>query len=226
MEMIGFAHRGAPSAGVRENTLAAFTHALQQGATALESDVWLTADAVPVLVHDGFIRLGLRRRAIGEIPASALPGWLPSLAALYESTDTPFDLSLDIKDPEAGAAVAEVARSHHADERLWMCGTVAQVNEWRTLATQAHPVVSTTLRTGRQIFEHRIEEAAEVGAAALNLRSSQWSAPHVQRCHDLGMLAFAWDVQQRSTLASMKEFGCDAIFSDSLTVLAAARDDA
>ena len=62
--MIGFAHRGAPAAGTRENTLAAFSHALGQGARALESDVWLTADGVPVLVHDRIVRSGLRRRPI------------------------------------------------------------------------------------------------------------------------------------------------------------------
>jgi glycerophosphoryl diester phosphodiesterase len=222
MSMIGFAHRGAPPSGFRENSLAAFANALQHGATALESDVWLTADAVPVLIHDGFIRAGLRRREIATIAAAALPSWLPTLAALYESTGTPFDLSLDIKDPQAGARTAEIARSHHADERLWMCGSAAQVGDWHQLPGAAHLVVSTTLRTGRQVFEYRIEEAAEAGAAALNLRASQWSAAYVQRCHSLGMLAFAWDVQQRATLASMKEFGCDAIYSDSLTLLAAA----
>jgi glycerophosphoryl diester phosphodiesterase len=221
MDMIGFAHRGAPGAGVRENTLEAFTHALTRGALALESDVWLTSDAVPVLIHDGFIRTGLRRRAIATLAAAELPGWLPSLAALYESTDVRFDLSLDIKDPHAGAAVTQVARSHGSEDRLWMCGSAAQVSEWRELPSAAHLVVSTTLRTGRQLFEHRIEEAAQAGAAALNLRASQWSAAYVQRCHDLGMLALAWDVQQRATLASMKAFGCDAIFSDSLPLLAA-----
>lgn len=224
MSMIGFAHRGAPVRGTRENTLAAFGHALQQGAQALESDVWLTADAVPVLIHDGFIRVRLRRRAIASLPVAELPHWVPTLAALYEAFDTPFDLSLDIKDPLAGARVADIARSHDVDDRLWMCGSAAQVHDWHELPGAAHLVVSTALRSGRQLFEHRIEEAAQAGASALNLRASQWSAAYVQRSHDLGMLAFAWDVQQPATLASMKTFGCDAIFSDSLSLLAAAAD--
>jgi hypothetical protein len=41
---IGFAHRGA-RADAPENTLEAFRLALDKGATGLESDVWLTADA-------------------------------------------------------------------------------------------------------------------------------------------------------------------------------------
>ena len=47
-EPIGFAHRGA-SAHAPENTLEAFELAVRLGAGGLESDVWLTADGVPVL---------------------------------------------------------------------------------------------------------------------------------------------------------------------------------
>ena len=44
----------------------------------------------------------------------------------------------------------------------------------------------------------------------------------VRRCHDQHLLAFAWDVRQRAVLELMRELGCDAIFSDFLTLLAAA----
>ncbi|MGZ4666336.1 MAG: glycerophosphodiester phosphodiesterase [Frankiaceae bacterium] len=63
-EPLGFAHRGAPGRGVRENTLPAFRAALQAGVPGLESDVWLTADNVPVLLHDGYLR-----RVEGQPPA-------------------------------------------------------------------------------------------------------------------------------------------------------------
>ena len=56
---IAFAHRGA-RAHAPENTLDAFELALRLGATGLESDVWLTADGVPVLDHDGVVRVGRR----------------------------------------------------------------------------------------------------------------------------------------------------------------------
>src|SRR6185436_7833703 len=48
---IGFAHRGA-RAHAPENTLDAFALALRLGATGLETDLWLTADGIPVLDHD------------------------------------------------------------------------------------------------------------------------------------------------------------------------------
>jgi len=45
-------HRGA-AGDVPENTLASFARALEDGAAILESDVHLTRDGVPVLIHDG-----------------------------------------------------------------------------------------------------------------------------------------------------------------------------
>ena len=51
---ITFAHRGARSFAA-ENTIAAFQTALDRGVSGIESDVWLTADGVPVLVHDGVL---------------------------------------------------------------------------------------------------------------------------------------------------------------------------
>lgn len=45
------AHRGA-SGEAPENTLASFTLALEQGADLIETDVHLTADGVPVAIHD------------------------------------------------------------------------------------------------------------------------------------------------------------------------------
>jgi glycerophosphoryl diester phosphodiesterase len=217
--MMGFAHRGAPPAGVRDNSLHGFAHALKQGVTGLESDIWLAADGVPVLIHDPYVRTRLRRRMIAATPSSALPHWLPTLADLYESTDATFDLSVDLKDPAAAAATVDVARAHGRDGRLWICGNSANVNGWRQLPGDAHLVVSTSLRSGRRIYEDRIDEAADSGAAALNLRASQWTAGYVARCHERGMLAWAWKVEKRSTLANMAAFGCDAVFSDSLNLL-------
>jgi len=46
-----FAHRGG-AALAPENTLAAFDHGLRAGADGLELDVHLSADGVPVVVHD------------------------------------------------------------------------------------------------------------------------------------------------------------------------------
>ncbi len=69
---IAFAHRGA-RAHAPENTIEAFRLAQRLGATGLESDVWLTADGVAVLDHDGVVGGRLRRTAIDKVAHAALP---------------------------------------------------------------------------------------------------------------------------------------------------------
>src|SRR6188768_2130763 len=95
-EPIAFAHRGA-RAHAPENTLEAFALGLKLGATGLESDVWLTADGVPVLDHDGLVKTRFSKRAIGEMRRSQLPSFIPTVAELLDTCGTGYHLSLDLK---------------------------------------------------------------------------------------------------------------------------------
>lgn len=66
------AHRGA-SGHAPENTMAAFELALQQGADAIELDVRLTADGVPVVLHDPTLdRTTGHHGALGAVTADRL----------------------------------------------------------------------------------------------------------------------------------------------------------
>ncbi|MEO6627257.1 MAG: glycerophosphodiester phosphodiesterase family protein, partial [Aquihabitans sp.] len=57
--MLLFAHRGGFDGGHPQNSLAAMADALERGCS-LESDVRLSADGVPVLVHDAYrLRFGV-----------------------------------------------------------------------------------------------------------------------------------------------------------------------
>ena len=66
------AHRGA-SGEAPENTMAAFERALEQGADAIELDVRLTADGVPVVLHDPTLdRTTSHRGPLGAVTADQL----------------------------------------------------------------------------------------------------------------------------------------------------------
>ncbi len=65
-------HRGA-SAAAPENTLAAFRHALDDGADGLEFDVRLARDGVPVCIHDATLkRTGLLDAKIATLSSTEL----------------------------------------------------------------------------------------------------------------------------------------------------------
>ena len=213
---IGFAHRGA-RAHAPENTIEAFALALKLGASGLESDVWLTADGVPVLDHDGVVRSGLRRRPIGSVERSALPSWIPTLEDLYATCGTDFELSLDVKDADAAAATVAVARAAGDDvlPRLWLCHPDWElVRTWRGLADDVRLVDSTRLRRIREGAERRAADLADAGIDAINLHHSDWSLGLATLFHRFELHCFGWDAQFERVLASLLRMGMDGVYSD------------
>jgi len=219
---IAFAHRGG-RAHAPENTLEAFRLALRLGATGLESDVWLTADGVPVLDHDGLVRarrLGrLRSTPIATVPRSDLPAHVPTLAELYAECGNGFELSLDAKDQGAAEAVVAVARAagDGAPGRLWICHP-----DWDVLARwRKDPdfegvrlVNSTRRRDMRQGPERRAAQLAEAGIDAVNLHYTDWTGGLTALFHRFDRHVFGWDAQHERIVRDLVRMGIDGVFSD------------
>lgn len=207
---LGFAHRGA-RAHARENTVAAFRLALQMGATGIESDVWLTADGVPVLHHGGRLRL----RAIASLGVAELPPWLPPLAALFDGCGTDFDLSLDLKDLASVRAVLAVTRAAgHDPRRLWLCAWGRTPLAWRALDPDVRLVSDTRPPHLADGWPVHLRAVGDGGGSAINLRRRKWSGSLVEAVHDAGLLAFGWDAQSTHRIRELLALGCDAIYSD------------
>ena len=65
-------HRGS-SALAPENTLAAFRHAIADGADGIEFDVRLSSDGVAVVIHDPTLeRTGLLKHRVSHVTAADL----------------------------------------------------------------------------------------------------------------------------------------------------------
>jgi glycerophosphoryl diester phosphodiesterase len=141
------AHRGA-SAEAPENTMAAFELAVRRGADAIELDVRLTADGMPVVIHDATLdRTTDRRGAVASRTLDALQAadggarftrdggrtfpWrgrgvrVPALAEVLEVLPgTP--LLIEIKDPAAQTAVRKVIAERGAEGRCVVAATLAR----------------------------------------------------------------------------------------------------
>jgi glycerophosphoryl diester phosphodiesterase len=221
---IGFAHRGA-RAHAAENTLEAFRLALRLGAPGLESDVWLTADGQAVLDHDGVVGGRLRRSPISSIDRHALPSHIPTLRELYEECGGDFELSLDIKDAAAAAAVVAVAREVGAESRLWLCHHEWLVAaSWRELSPAARLVDSTRLRRMTDGPERHAAAVAAAGIDAVNLHHTDWNGGRVALFHRFGLLAFGWDCQHERVLDEVLDAGIDAVYSDHVDRMVTAID--
>jgi glycerophosphoryl diester phosphodiesterase len=212
---IAFAHRGA-RAHSPENTLEAFALALRLGATGLESDVWVTADGVPVLDHDGVLRSRWGRRvAIATARRADLPRHIPTLDELVAHCGTRYHLSLDLKDAAGGRRVIEVLGDVAADllQRTWLCSP-----RWESLlelrGQGAKLVDSTRLARIKEGPERRAAILAREGIDAVNLHHSDWNGGLVALFHRFDRVVFGWDMQEPHILAAGLRMGLDGVFSD------------
>ena len=229
---MGFAHRGA-RAHERENTLAAFSLALEMGAAGLESDVWATSDGQAVLDHDGLVGPSRwrRKRPIPDCRCDELPDHVPTLAELFDECGTNFELSLDLKDAAAAPAVisavdAAAARTGEAlRERLWLCHPDVDT---LVLLRKQWPDVrlcnSTRLSRMDGGPERRAAVLAESRIDSVNLHQTDWTGGLVTLFHRFGILCFGWDAQQPRVLNELLDMGIDAVYSDHVDRMRGALD--
>ena len=179
--------------------------------------MWLTADGAAVLDHDGKVKVGLRSRPVGSLDRAALPAHMPTLEDLYAECGTGFELSLDLKDPEAASTVAAVARAAGDDApgRLWLCHPDWELLAgWREDLRDVRLVDSTKLRAMRQGSERRAAQLSAAGIDAVNLRYDEWTGGLTTLFHRFGVLGFGWDAQHERILRDLVNMGIDGVFSD------------
>ncbi len=118
------AHRGA-SGFFPENTLLAFRKAIEVGADALEFDVRVTEDGIPVVIHDSTVdRTTDGVGVVSEMTLAAMTEFdagdgesVSTLETVLEATEgTP--LVVEIKDRPAGPVIADTIRASGAERRV------------------------------------------------------------------------------------------------------------
>lgn len=213
---IAFAHRGG-RAHAPENTLEAFELGLRLGATGLETDVWLTSDGVPVLVHDPTIRLRFRTRRISDLTRRHLPSHIPDLADLVERCGSRYHLSIDLKAPDSGTPVIDALRELSGEllARTWLCHPDFEVLAGlRRHDPDVHLVNSTRLDRLKDGAERRAHLLSSLGIDGINLFHTEWTGGLAALFHRFGRTAFGWGIEHDHQFASAYRMGLDAVYSD------------
>jgi glycerophosphoryl diester phosphodiesterase len=112
-------HRGYhPGSGIHENTCAAFERAIEFGVDGIETDIRLSADAVPILFHDRLAPDGHPVESLTHRQLEDVAGFeIPTLQEILTRWPDVF-WNLEIKCVAAVDATIDLVRRHSRRNRL------------------------------------------------------------------------------------------------------------
>lgn len=220
-----FAHRGA-SIRAPENTLAAFVLAKAQKADAIELDVKLSADGVPVVIHDPTVN----RTTDGSGTVAAL-----SLAALKE-----LDAGEGQQIPTLDEVFAEMGKDFFINVELTNYTTpnddlvqkvvdLIQKHE-RTQTTLFSSFLPKTLHRAEELLPQtprglltlpnlmgwveRVYTFRTGNYQALHPHRKNASARQIKQAHRMGRRVHVWTVNDPDEMRKLANWGVDGIFTD------------
>ncbi|KUM67772.1 glycerophosphodiester phosphodiesterase [Streptomyces sp. ISL-22] len=218
------AHRGDPYR-VRENTLDSLRSALRLGADALEIDVRLTRDGVPVLLHDETLkRLWEQDRPLLALSAAEVRGLTAGGVPTLEEALTACDGSRVMLDlpgtPEVRAArrVVDVVRACGAQDRVYYCAGPTAM-----LAVRAADPTAEIALTWTTLAPPRPALLDAVRPRWLNYRFGLVSHALAERVHRDGHLLSVWTPDTRRSMRRLLDLGVDSITTNRVDVLCALR---
>ncbi|MFJ2147225.1 glycerophosphodiester phosphodiesterase [Streptomyces microflavus] len=212
-------HRGDPYRA-RENTLPSIRSALDRGADAVEIDVRVTRDGVPVLLHDATLeRLWghdrrvdrLTHQEVLELTGGGVPTLAEALAAAGEHrvmVDLPGSTDASVK------KIVGTVRECGAGDRAYYCASADAMLRVRAADPAAEIALTwTTLAPPRPVLLEAVKPRW------LNYRFGLVSRELADRAHRDGLLVSAWTADTKRTMRRLIERGVDSITTNRIDTL-------
>lgn len=213
------AHRGDPYRA-RENTLDSIRSAVERGADAVEIDVRVTRDSVPVLLHDSTLeRLWGHRTRLDRLDHSELveltAGGVPTLReALLAVGDRRVMVDLPGATEASVRSTIGVIHECGADERTYYCaGPSAML---RVRATDPSAEIALTWSSSAP---PRAVLLDAVKPRWLNYRFALVNRELTERAHRDGLLVSAWTADTKRTMRALIGRGVDSITTNRIDAL-------
>lgn len=228
-------HRGA-AALAPENTLAAMRIAFEQGVDFVEVDLQLTADGVPVLMHDPTLDRTtsgsgpVALRTLAEIRALDAGAWfapeyageaVPTLVEfLDELAPTTSRALIELKgtwsDEQIEAAVGELTSRYLVDRVAFESFEIENLERLREIAPEFARVMLT-----REWSPRTIELAVELRVSAIGARHKLFaSAPElITDARELGIGTMVYTLNSEKSWKKAQKRGIDLIITDNPVAL-------
>jgi glycerophosphoryl diester phosphodiesterase len=229
---LNIAHRGA-SAAAPQNTLAAFRKAMELGADGVELDVQLSADGVPVVIHDltvdkttdgtGLVRsktlAQLKALDAGRKFSPQFAGErIPTLSEVFDVLEGKLLVNVELKDfnprgSELGAPVVEIVRKHAMDKRVLF-------SSFNPFALRGVKRLAPEIPAGLlyapdlPIYLRRAWLAPFIPHEARHPHFSMVTEALVERCHARGLRVNTWTVDDPAEMRRLIVVGVDGVITD------------
>jgi len=211
-----YAHRGA-SVEAPENTLAAFRLALDAGADGIELDVHVSADGVPVVIHDDRLeRTTSGRGTVGDMTVDELQRldagegeWVPTLGEVIELVGGRMLMDIEIKAPGVEAVTLASLAALEYDQWVVSSFDWDVLRNVRRMAPRAELWPLTWIAS-----DEAVAVALEIEAPLLALRGEAIDEDIATFLtgQDLGFMA--WTVNDPRQALTLEAFGATAICTD------------
>ena len=227
-----FAHRGA-SAHAPENTLPAFHLAISQGAPAIEFDIQLTSDGVPVVFHDS--TLGRTTNGSGRVQKETLeviksydagvafgPAFLgtriPALEEIFTELDSSIFLNIELKNlatpldrlPEMAA---KIITKHSAENRVLISSfnPIALLRIGKFLPDVPRGLL---LHKSSHVDLCMLFPQLISGIQSLHISFRTLTRERVYAIHKLGKRVFTYTLNHPDDIKHALKVGVDGFFTD------------
>lgn len=226
-----FAHRGAESISP-ENTKAAFKSAIECGASAIELDVQLTKDRVPVVVHDYKLKrynkkakLAVNQYTFEELQSIDVGKYfdekfegetIPSLKQVFELIPDHILLNIEIKNSPVAhqgieQKVADLAIEHYKLDNII-------VSSFDHLALQRIGEINAQIKLGFLIHYPMINAGRYVNMTGLNAVSIHpykkiADESFIAECHKYNLKVYPYTVSTNKEAARLINIGADGYFT-------------
>ena len=239
------AHRGVATE-YPENTISAFQRAIELGADAVELDVRLTKDKIPVVYHyyylDKITSLSgpifnytyqqLSQARFLNSPRGMDSPMIPTLAEVLESIGGRIRLEIEIKgpEPESTTIIGEVLRNF---KNLWEAIEVTSYEISLLLNLKGKcPGITTDLLYPRSepwmrpdvVGYEALNRARLAQARAVHLHPSELSGEVVGLVREAGVGIHAWDVNDEPALQAIVEYNIPKVCTDQFELIASFRN--
>jgi glycerophosphoryl diester phosphodiesterase len=225
------AHRG-DSKVAPENTLPAFTSAVQAGADLVELDYYHSADGVPVVFHDkdldrttnacqlwGGEKIAIGRKSLAELRMLDAGNWfsakfsgtrIPTLVEALEAIQAGSMTLIERKGGDPATCIALLKEKNLLDR------VVVQAFDWDYLTgcRSISPSVVLAALGDKELTPERLDQIAKTGASIVAWDEKSTNASTIAAIHARGWKAWSWTVDKPIRVAELVAAKIDGIITN------------